>query len=258
MADERGFLVGQSLREKLKSTIAKVDSIAPGGPVSRIPTVIESPIVARNPQVFRVATISSAWSLNSLGTVKLKNVASTPNTVSVLNQLVSLPAPRSTNATRVVNIAKDGTQWYLVSFQMATATAVFAGSTQSISFVSTAGTSAISFLSSASTASTPIVSGLSPQDITYSQPGPEVNVVVGVSAKINTNNCSVIVDTVTTKIKTAGPTQKTTVVTSWTTATVTTVRMGGTQTAAIFSSGSTQRATVMGSTYTATYISLEI
>lgn len=41
MAENGKYLIGESLREKLKSTIAKVDSIPFGGPVSRIPTVIE-------------------------------------------------------------------------------------------------------------------------------------------------------------------------------------------------------------------------
>ena len=35
------YLIGESLRDKLKSTIAKVDSIAFGGPVSRIPTAFD-------------------------------------------------------------------------------------------------------------------------------------------------------------------------------------------------------------------------
>ena len=38
MAESGKYLIGESLREKLKSTISKVDSLSFGGPVSRIPT----------------------------------------------------------------------------------------------------------------------------------------------------------------------------------------------------------------------------
>jgi hypothetical protein len=49
MAEPGKYLIGESLREKLKSTIAKVESIPFGGPVRRIPTVIEEsqPYVAK-------------------------------------------------------------------------------------------------------------------------------------------------------------------------------------------------------------------
>lgn len=54
MADGK-YLIGESLREKLKSTIAKVDSIPFGGPVSRIPTVIEGDGQSYVPKTIRIA-----------------------------------------------------------------------------------------------------------------------------------------------------------------------------------------------------------
>lgn len=48
MAESGKYLIGESLREKLKSTIAKVDSIPFGGPVSRIPTIHEGDMGSGN------------------------------------------------------------------------------------------------------------------------------------------------------------------------------------------------------------------
>ena len=104
------YLIGESLREKLKSTIAKVESIPFGGPVSRIPTVIEGDCQSFAPKVFRVCTFTGAWSINSAKTVTFRNVTSTPNTVSVTNLVCGLSPTGSCDAT----IAKDGTAWYLV------------------------------------------------------------------------------------------------------------------------------------------------
>jgi hypothetical protein len=51
MAESGKYLIGESLRERLKSTIAKVDSIPFGGPVGRIPTIHEEgPSSSTNPR----------------------------------------------------------------------------------------------------------------------------------------------------------------------------------------------------------------
>lgn len=234
---EGKYLIGESLREKLKSTIAKVDSIPFGGPVSRIPTVIEGDGGGGpTPKVFRVCTVAGSWPVDSLKSVTFYGITSTPNTVSVLNKLVTLPAPRSTNTTRIVNIAKDGTQWYLVSFQVATATSVIATATQTITFVGTAATQAITFIGTDGT-----------QTITYTSPGPEVSVLTNVSAVLNTSDCSITVNKTTTSVKTVGTSQ-----------TATVISLAGTQTATIMPVSGTQTAVITTGTYTATFISLEI
>ena len=110
MADAGKYLIGESLREKLKSTIAKVESIPFGGPVSRIPTVIEGDGQSFAPKVFRVCTFTGAWAINTAKTVTFRNVTSTPNTASVTNLVCGLSPAGSCDAT----IAKDGTAWYLV------------------------------------------------------------------------------------------------------------------------------------------------
>jgi len=42
MSEERGFLIGPQLREKLKTTISRVEAMPLGAPVTRIPTALES------------------------------------------------------------------------------------------------------------------------------------------------------------------------------------------------------------------------
>lgn len=63
--------------------------------------------------VFRMATFSGAWSIDSLKEVTFKFVTSTPNTASVRNSLIELPDA----GTRSCAIAKEGTAWHLVNWQ---------------------------------------------------------------------------------------------------------------------------------------------
>jgi hypothetical protein len=258
MADPGKYLIGESLREKLKSTIAKVESIPFGGPVSRIPTIIEGDGGGANPKVFRVCTASGAWPEGSSKSVTYYGVTSTPNTVSVINKIVSLPAPRSTNTTRIVNIAKDGTQWYLVSFQMSSKTAIMATSTQTITFMKTATTQTITFISAVDTKTLSYASAGPDKTLTYVTSVSEVDLITGISATLNTTNCNISITTTKTKIKTAGDTQTTTFKTAGSSQTATIVSLGTSQTAAILIDGSTQTATITTGTFTATYVSLEL
>jgi hypothetical protein len=111
MADGK-YLIGESLREKLKSTIAKVDSIPFGGPVSRIPTVIEGDGQSFSPKVFRVCTFTGSWSINATKTVTFRGVTATPNTVTAVNLFAAI---ESSSSARNCAIAKDGTAWYLIA-----------------------------------------------------------------------------------------------------------------------------------------------
>jgi hypothetical protein len=114
MADGK-YLIGESLREKLKSTIAKVDSIPFGGPVSRIPTVIEGES-AYVPKTFRVCTFTGSWAINTEKEVTFRGVTTTPNTVSAANLVYDLPD----QGELPCNIAKDGTAWYLIGVKHTT------------------------------------------------------------------------------------------------------------------------------------------
>ena len=115
MAEPGRYLIGESLREKLKSTIAKVDSFAPGSPTSRIKTVIEGDN-SYIPKVFRVCTFTGSWAIDTAKTVTFRGVTTTPNTVSVNNVLGTI---QSTGDGGTLNcaIAKDGTAWNLISWQ---------------------------------------------------------------------------------------------------------------------------------------------
>jgi hypothetical protein len=151
-------------------------------------------------KIFRVCTFTGAWAIDTDKTVTFRGVTATPNTVSVINKIVSLPAPASTNTSRIVNVAKDGTAWYLVSFQMSTATAVFSGRTQTITFVGTHAT----------------------QTVAFATPGESVPVLTNISAVLNSSNCSITVNKTTTSVRVVGSTQ-----------TATIMSMSGTQTAVI-------------------------
>jgi hypothetical protein len=257
MAESDKYLIGESLRQKLKSTIAKVDSIPFGGPVFRLPRGAVSDERTFVPKVFRVCTATGEWPVDTSKDVTFYGVESTPNTVSVLNKLVSLPAP-STATSRIVNVAKDGSEWYLVSFQMSSQTAVVATATQTITFIGAADTQTITFISAGGTQTLSYASAGEEKTLTYVSSVSEVDVIASVSATLNPDDCSINVSTTTSKIKTANDPQTTTFKTAGGSQTATIVSISSTQTAAILSVAGTQTATIMTGTYTATFISLEI
>ena len=162
----RGFLISDGLHRDIKRTIARVDGMPDGSGPTKIPTRFES-LPASTAKVFRICTFTGAWAIGGTKRVTFKNVATTPNTVSVTNLFfpITSTATISTNCA----IAKDGTAWYLIDVPFATATAVFVGSTTSgIAVQSTATGIAVQ-----STAS-----GSSVTDITL-------------SATLNTSNCTI-------------------------------------------------------------------
>jgi len=83
--------------------------------------------------IFRVATYTGAWGMNTAKVVTFQNITTTPNTVSAANLFVDLP---DRNGTAVVGIVRENGDWYLWNWQEFTATAVFATYTQSVSIVS--------------------------------------------------------------------------------------------------------------------------
>jgi hypothetical protein len=127
MAEPGRYLIGESLREKLKSTIAKVDSFAPGSPLTRIKTVIEGDGQGYVPKTFKICTFTGAWAKGTDKVVTFKYQTTSPNTVTVTNLFfpVTSTAASATNCA----IAKDGTAWFLVAVPLATATAFFIKST---------------------------------------------------------------------------------------------------------------------------------
>jgi len=120
-------------------------------------------------KVFRVCTFTGAWAINSAKAVTFRNVTSTPNTVSAVN----LFFPVSSESTAALNcaVAKDGSQWYLVDIPFEEATAVFVGSTQSVTYVT--GTSVGT-----------TIAGVETRDYITD---------VAISASLNTSSCTITV-----------------------------------------------------------------
>ena len=137
-------------------------------------------------KVFRVGTFTGAWSVDTANVVTFRNVTTTPNTVHATNLLISLPAATQTSSSRVCNIAKDGTAWYLVSFRAVSDTAVFSRQTQSI---------------------------------TYATPGSAVSVLTDVAASLNTTSCAITMTKTTASVQVVGSTQTAVVVSQTYTAT---------------------------------------
>ena len=135
-------------------------------------------------KVFRVCTFTGAWAVDTANVVTFRNVTTTPNTVHATNLLISLPAGAQASSSRICNIAKDGTAWYLVSFRAVSATAVFARQTQTITYIGTNNT----------------------QAITYATPGSSVAVLTDVAASLNTTNCAITVTKTTANVQIVGTT----------------------------------------------------
>jgi hypothetical protein len=111
-----GYLIGESLLSRIRSTVDRVDGQAIRVGDASIPTSLQS-----LPQVaFRVCTYTGAWSINTSNTVTFKNQTTTPNTVSAVNLFLTLPD----NGERNCAIAKDGNEWHLIQWQWDASTAV--------------------------------------------------------------------------------------------------------------------------------------
>lgn len=68
----------------------------------------------KQPNVFRVGSVTSSWQTNSSQVVTFINQTSTPNTVMASNLLYDVSTASGQTAVNVA-IAKEGTGWYFVS-----------------------------------------------------------------------------------------------------------------------------------------------
>ena len=84
-------------------------------------------------KVFRIATFTGEWAINSPKTVTFKYATNTPNTVSATN--LFFPITNTATASRDCAIAKEGTAWFLIDVPMRTATAIFVTSTATSSLL---------------------------------------------------------------------------------------------------------------------------
>ena len=80
-------------------------------------------------RAFRMATFTGSWSIDAAKVVTFKHQTNTPNTASVVNELMSLPDA----GTRNCAIAREGTAWYLINWQWDVKAAATAASITSTS-----------------------------------------------------------------------------------------------------------------------------
>jgi hypothetical protein len=125
MADK--YLIGETLREKLRTTIAKVEGLPLGGGTSRIPTDLSGDVPSAS-KAFRICTFTGSWAINSSKSVTLKNVPTTPNTVMASNVYAGVGAGDGV-------IAKEGTAWYLISVDLTKQPGYSSGGTQVLAVV---------------------------------------------------------------------------------------------------------------------------
>jgi hypothetical protein len=112
----KGYLIGDAFKDKIKSTIARVDGWIDGSDVTKIETRFES-MPMQQSKVFRICTFTGAWSKSSDKTVTFKNQTTTPNTVSAQNLFISLPGSTASSSSRTCGIARDGTAWHLIQWE---------------------------------------------------------------------------------------------------------------------------------------------
>ena len=106
MAD--GFLVGESLLTRIKTTIDRVGDMPAAMGDASIPTRVRGPVGG----AFRICTFTAAWSKNANKTVTFKYQTTTPNTVVATNLFAEIGTASS---SRNCAIAKEGTAWYLIA-----------------------------------------------------------------------------------------------------------------------------------------------
>ena len=102
-----GFLIGESLLTRIKTTIDRVGDMPTAMGDASIPTRVRGPVGG----AFRICTFTAAWSKNANKTVTFKYQTNTPNTVVATNLFADLTGSGTKNCA----IAKEGTAWYLIA-----------------------------------------------------------------------------------------------------------------------------------------------
>jgi len=172
--------------------VARVVRQAEISPAAASPLTFDRRLSDRHPKQVRAATFSGAWPIGSVKAVTFKYAPTA--TANVVN--LSWPITLSGYVNENCVVGKEGTNWWLVTPMLQTATAVIVTATQSFSFAT--GTATASAVSD-----------------------------VLISATLNTNNCGITVGkTLTTAMITVvNSTATATVVTGTSTATFLRIRV---------------------------------
>jgi hypothetical protein len=188
-------------------------------------------------RVVKLATFQGPWPRDSVNIITFKG---SDRTAEAANLFFPVPDTQMRDCA----VAKIGTAWHLIDVPFYTATAVFARGTASGTFFGTGSTSTIRFIGTGSTSQLSFISAVSTTTGT-------ISFLKGVSASLNTANCTI---TVTPDQGTATFVASI----SQTTGTAVSVSMSGTQTAISVSMSGTQTVTVLTSTFTAAFLTLEV
>lgn len=109
------FLIGDSLRQRLKTTIEKVDSMPFGSPVTKIPTFLEGDFGTPTPTL-RLGTVSSTWGKGSNATVTQQNgdgtAISPSQTFTASNYFATITV---SSGTKRVACGLVGSTWILIA-----------------------------------------------------------------------------------------------------------------------------------------------
>lgn len=111
----QGSLLGPRLLQDVRDTIDRVGQMPIAGGVTRIPTRFEDlpqPVGG----VFKIATFTGVWAVNSNRTVTLYNTPGTTNTMVAVNIFGEVGSTATATQTKCA-IARDGTAWYVIQAQ---------------------------------------------------------------------------------------------------------------------------------------------
>ena len=197
---------------------------APGGQGTAYYVISPAPIT------FATGTFSGSWAKGQTKDIGV-SLGGRSGTITVINKVGNIGSAASGSSSKYCAMAKQDTQWYLVSFEIGTATAVFSKQTATATVVS-------------QSESGVIFTGVSTQVVVTDVSTEQKQVMSGVTASLNTSSCSVAVTPSYTNVTSvSGVTKKT-------------ISIPTDQQTVLFVKATATMSVVM-STYTATYITLE-
>ena len=102
-----GYLIGESLLSRIRTTVDRVDGMPSRVGEASIPTRLQS-----TEKVFRICTFTGPWAKNATKTVTFKSQTTAPNTVVATNLFATITTAAG---SRNCAIAKEGTAWFLIA-----------------------------------------------------------------------------------------------------------------------------------------------
>jgi hypothetical protein len=218
--------------ERIANVVRAVENARPaGGPLGFRRQVMD------NTRAVKLASFLGPWPKNTENVITFRG---TDRTAISSNLFFPVPGTH----TRECAVAKIGTAWHLIDVPFNERTAVFAGKTATETVFGTGSTSTITYIPSGSTSTLNYIGSVTPENET-------ITFLTSVSAVLNTSNCSITV-TPNTQSKSVVVAVKSQTVTA------ASVSLAGTQTATIVSLAGTVTLTMLTSTYTSSFLTLEM